>query len=146
MASPLNPHVNAHPLAGAYTNAYEVAAALDASGDRSVAKARSITRHHAMLLQVRIQANAHGRPGPRAITGDYQRSWTTSFRPIPGGGSGIVGTNKPQARRLEYGFVGPDRIGRVYNQPPYPHVGPAVDVQSPLFTHALRDAATLGGT
>jgi hypothetical protein len=96
-----------------------------------------VRRHHAMLLQVRIQAHASGRPGPRIITGDYNRSWNTTHV----GDTSIVGTNKPQARRLEYGFYGPDRLGRVYNQRPYPHVGPAVDETIPGFQAALRDLA-----
>lgn len=137
--------MNAHPSAGAYTNAYALAAEFDAAGRRSVSKARSITRHHAMLTQTRIMGNAHGRPGPRAPTGDYLRSWTTSYSALPAGAMAIVGTNKPQARRLEYGFVGADRIGRVYNQPPYPHVGPAADVQFPLYVKDLGDSMTLGG-
>ena len=39
----------------------------------------------------------------------------------------VVGTDAPQARRLEYGFVGPDKLGRVYNQAPRPHIRPALD-------------------
>jgi hypothetical protein len=49
----------------------------------------------------------------------------------------IVGTNKPQGRRLEYGYVGPDSLGRVYDQPPYAHVGPAMETVRPLFVEAL---------
>lgn len=50
----------------------------------------------------------------------------------------IVGTNAPQGRRLEFGFVGADALGRVYNQPPFPHVGPAVEEQAPLFAFDLE--------
>lgn len=56
-------------------------------------------------------------------TGDYRRSWSTSIS----GGTATVGTNKPQARRLEYGFVGTDSAGRHYNQGPRPHVRPAFE-------------------
>jgi len=31
------------------------------------------------------------------------------------------------ARRLEYGFSGPDSLGRVYNQPPQPYVRPVAN-------------------
>jgi hypothetical protein len=90
-------------------------------------KLNTKVRHFAQLLKTRIQANASGRPGPNAPTGDYRRSWTVEVK----GGADIVeaevGTNKPQGRRLEYGFHGADSLGRVYNQPPFPHVGPAVD-------------------
>lgn len=39
----------------------------------------------------------------------------------------LIGTTAPQGRRLEFGFTGTDRLGRHYNQPPYPHVAPALD-------------------
>src|SRR5688500_16885395 len=92
-------------------------------------------RHHAQLMVTRVQANASGRPGPNAPTGDYRRSW--SWEPAGGIHAGrdaqgrftsgglpgdfavaYVGTNKPQGRRLEFGFVGVDSLGRHYNQPP----------------------------
>lgn len=142
MPSALNPHPNAHPSAGAFTNAFAIAAVLEGEGERVRAKSRAVTRHHAMLLQTRIQANASGRPGPRAPTGDYRRSWSTTHY----GDVSIVGTNKPQARRLEFGFVGPDRIGRVYNQPPFPHVGPAVDLTMPGYADAIAQLPSLGGS
>lgn len=106
-----------------YTNAFLLAADFSNASATIKAKANRVTRHHAMLLETRVKAHASGRPGPRVITGDYRRSWhTTTLGP----GTYMVGTNKPQARRLEYGFVGPDRLGRVYNQPPFPHLAPAV--------------------
>lgn len=83
--------------------------------------------HLAARLQTRVKAKASGRPGPRAITGDYRRSITRERVVSPGFTGWIIGTNAPQARRLEFGFVGKDSIGRVYNQPPYPHFGPAID-------------------
>lgn len=145
MASPLNPHVNAHPSAGAYTNAFEVATELEGAGIRATAKAIALTRHHAMLLETRVKAAASGRPGPRAITGDYRRSWTTTYVMGPNGIRAIIGTNRPPGRRLEYGFVGADRIGRVYNQPPFPHVGPAADQTIPEYVTAMSQILTLGG-
>jgi hypothetical protein len=45
--------------------------------------------------------------------GDF--SWITTV--YPGG---------PYYRRLELGFTGTDSIGRRYNQPPYPFMGPAL--------------------
>lgn len=108
---------------GASTNAYTLAADFTEAGEEAQRKADGKTRHHAMLLETRIKGHASGRPGPRVITGNYRRSWTTRHF----GHSSMVGSNAPQARRLEYGFYGPDRLGRVYNQPPFPHVGPAVD-------------------
>jgi hypothetical protein len=120
---------------GAEHNAYTLAADFDDLGHYAQGRADRATRHHAMLLETRIKAHASGRPGPRAPTGDYRRSWTTRHY----GGASTVATNKPQARRLEFGFQGPDRLGRVYNQPPYPHVGPAVDETVPGYQADLSD-------
>ncbi|MEU1078529.1 MULTISPECIES: HK97 gp10 family phage protein [unclassified Streptomyces] len=83
-------------------------------------------RHAAQLGQARIQGNASGRPGPNVITGAYRGSWRTETSSIRGGAKATIGTNAPQARRLEFGFVGADSRGRVYNQPPFPHVQPAL--------------------
>lgn len=74
----------------------------------------------------RIRQNASGRPGPNVITGQYRASWRAETRGIPYGAECTIGTNKPQGRRLEFGFYGPDSLGRVYAQPPFPHVQPAI--------------------
>jgi hypothetical protein len=93
---------------------------------------------HGQLLNTQIKANASGRPGPNAPTGDYRRSWAhTVTREGPTTVS-TNGTNKPQARRLEFGFTGIDSLGRVYDQPPYPHVGPAFDEIEPKFVNAAE--------
>lgn len=73
-------------------------------------------------------------PGPNVATGDYRRSWALKTTP----GEVFVFTNAPQGARLEYGFVGTDALGRVYNQPPYPHVRPAVEQIRPKLHAALR--------
>ncbi|MCT9003536.1 HK97 gp10 family phage protein [Streptomyces rhizosphaerihabitans] len=127
--------------AGAYSNAAQVAAALQGRAELVLPQTVSVVRHYAMLLETRIKANASGRPGPNVITGDYRRSWAHEV--FVGGDvvTGVVGTNKPQARRLEYGYIGPDSLGRIYDQPPYPHVGPAVETVRPLFIDALGQVA-----
>ncbi|RSO40609.1 hypothetical protein DMH15_14715 [Streptomyces sp. WAC 06725] len=51
-----------------------------------------------------------------------------------------VGTSAPQGRRLESGFVGADSLGRHYAQPPFPHLGPAVDQAGPVLARELNDA------
>lgn len=122
---------------GAYTNARPFADRLDRAGSTIQQRLNKSTRHNAMLLETRIKANASGRPGPNVITGNYRRSWRTTHS----GNSSTVHTSAPQARRLEYGFVGPDSLGRVYNQPPFPHVGPAIDTTRPLY---YRDLAQVG--
>lgn len=101
---------------------------IEAAGDR-------IVGHHGQLLLTQIQSHASGRPGPNAPTGDYRRSWSID---TPHNGSREVGTNRPQGPRLENGFVGPDSLGRVYNQPPFPHVEPALGIIEPLFYLAFE--------
>lgn len=96
---------------------------------------RGIVSHHAMLLLTQIQSHASGRPGPNAPTGDYRRSWTIEWE---GTTAANVGTNKLQGRRLENGFVGADSLGRVYNQPPFPHVEPSVSIIEPMFHQAVE--------
>jgi len=39
----------------------------------------------------------------------------------------LVGTGLKYARRLEYGFIGPDKLGRIYNQAPHPYFRPPLD-------------------
>lgn len=39
------------------------------------------------------------------------------------------GFEPPYARRLEFGFIGVDSLGRHYHQPPYPYMRPAYDSQ-----------------
>jgi hypothetical protein len=57
------------------------------------------------------------------VTGRYRRSWSTERT---GPAEVTVGSDAPYGRRLEYGFVGVDSLGRHYNQGPRPHVVPAV--------------------
>lgn len=97
---------------------------------------------HGQLLQTRVMANASGRPGPNVVTGDYRRS--IALRVFRNGGMAVavVGTNKPQGRRLEFGFHGVDSLGRAYNQPPYPHFGPAVDATEGPFIRELEALIT----
>lgn len=96
-------------------------------------------QYWALTLERKIKGRASGRPGPRTITGDYRRSFTTEPFAMFGGSGWVVGTNKAQARRLEFGFSGTDSLGRNYNQPPYPHVRPATaEVEQQYAPDMLR--------
>lgn len=96
-------------------------------------KVNALIRYWSFVMKTKIQAHASGRPGPNAPTGDYRRSWTVMVTKDGDTTTGVVGTNRPQGPRLEFGFVGADSLGRVYNQPPFPHVGPARDeIEEPL--------------
>lgn len=122
----------------------EVAADFQLVGASAQAKANAIARQTAQELVLAIQAHASGRPGPNVITGEYLASWYVD----QGGGIGAgangageqsftVTTDALQANRLEYGFSGVDSMGRSYHQPPFPHVGPAIDEVEPTMADAL---------
>jgi hypothetical protein len=83
-------------------------------------------QHTGVLGQARIRGNASGRPGPNVITGAYRNSWQAQTRRLPYGAICTLGTDLPYGRRLEFGFTGTDSLGRSYNQPPFPHVQPAL--------------------
>lgn len=87
-------------------------------------------RHYRLLLKTRVIDHAKGRPGPERITGEYLS--TIGVR------GPAVGTDDPRARRLEFGYHGPDADGVTYDQPPYPHWQPAVDEVRPLFFAAME--------
>lgn len=40
-----------------------------------------------------------------------------------------IGTDLEYAARIEFGFTGPDSLGRVYNQPAQPYLRPAFDTK-----------------
>lgn len=81
------------------------------------------------------------RPGnyPKLRSGDYKRSIEKYVHMSVSGKSivGRVGTDSPYARRLEYGFVGVDRLGRNYNQAPRPHFRPISKRMSPKMAKIL---------
>lgn len=102
----------------------------------------AVVEKSAADLVALTQQNASGRPGPNAPTGDYRGSWRVET--VTDGADEVsrsVGTDRAQANRLEYGFVGTDSIGRTYDQPPYEHHGPAVDTIEPMFHAAMQAVA-----
>lgn len=104
----------------------QLATRLDKAATRIGPAVQRAVQHTGELGRARIRGNASARPGPNVITGAYRNSWQTQTRRLPYGAMCTIGTNAPQGRRLEFGFSGPDRLGRVYNQPPFAHVGPAI--------------------
>lgn len=102
------------------------------------AEVSQLVSFYGQLLNTRIKANASGRPGPNAPTGDYRRSWVHTVSNDGLTTTSTNGTNLPQGRRLEFGFVGTDSLGRVYDQQPYPHAGPAFDEIAPQFLKAIE--------
>lgn len=88
----------------------------------------------AVELQGRAREHASGRPGPNIITWQFWSAYTYAVS----GDDAVVGNGSVYANRLEYGFVGVDSIGRHYNQPPYPSLGPAVMRSEDLLPEELR--------
>lgn len=124
----------------------ELAKRLDRAADRVPAALKATMRHEAQMLVALILANASGPPGPNVITGDYisyggpSDSWQVEAWRIAGGAGVTVGTVRPQGRRLEFGFMGTDSLGRTYNQRPRPHMGPAVHDFSKRFPYKIMRA------
>jgi hypothetical protein len=115
---------------------------LEHAADRiGPALARAV-QHAGTLGQARIRGNASGRPGPNVITGAYRNSWQATTRRIPHGAICTLGTDLPYGRRLEFGFTGTDSLGRHYNQPPFPHVQPALGFIESTLQAQMRLALT----
>lgn len=121
-----------------------LATALQAAGQTITPRVERRVSFWGNRLLTEIRGRASGRPGPRAITGDYRRSWSMELGRRGGGPAAVVGTSAPQGRRLEHGFVGTDSLGRNYNQPPFPHVRPAADVIEPQFIADMAREAGRG--
>lgn len=119
----------------------DLANRLNQAADRVGPEINRTVQQQARLLKTLIQSNASGRPGPNVITGAYRASWQIEAFGVPDGGGAEIGTQKPQGRRLEYGFWDmTDSIGRHFFQPPYPHVGPAVNQLEPDYADAFKAA------
>lgn len=127
------------------SDAFRVAAELDAMGIRAGARAYALVQHFGQLATSRIKARAglprSGPPGPRIITGDYNRSITMAMTSLLGSPTAEIGTDRPQGPRLEFGFHGEDSLGRYYEQPPYPHFGPGLDDVGDGFVAAIAALA-----
>lgn len=118
------------------TNSSDVAALFSGAAAQIRPRANQLVRHWGVLLVAAVKAHAAGRPGPRMVTGDYNRSISLVVVTDGERYEAHAGTNRPQARRLEFGFRGVDSRGRRYDQPPYPHFGPAHDQIAPGFEAA----------
>jgi hypothetical protein len=119
----------------------DLAPRLERSADRVGPETNRTVQQQARLARAMIRMNASGRPGPNIITGAYWDSWQVEPFPVSDGGGAVVGTTKPQGRRLEYGFYDmTDSLGRHFFQVPRPHVEPAVTELSADYEQAFRDA------
>ena len=119
----------------------EFDAALLAMVARVEAEAVRCARDAALMIEAAAKRNAP------VQTGTLRRSVSA----FPGGGHiGDIGYSVAPtvvyARRIELGFVGPDSLGRVYNQQGKPYLKPAVHQSLPgiaamierRMRHAIR--------
>jgi hypothetical protein len=119
------------------TDALGVAADLAGLATTTQARVQSVVSTYGFLLQAAVKRHATGRPGPNIITGHYNASIGVQISSTGGTAFAAVGTNAAQGRRLELGFHGTDSLGRRYNQPAFPHFGPALDEIEGPFEAAL---------
>ncbi len=97
------------------------------SKKKARSKMKKLSLEMAKDLVVAVQKNASGSPGPEVITGQYRSSIRILESSDDGNNSAVlVGTDAPQAYRLEFGFTGQDSLGRYYQQPAFPHWRPAL--------------------
>lgn len=121
------------------SNAVQVAREIAGVAAVTHTAVRAVVRSEGAAFQTMVKANASGRPGPRAQTGDYRRSIGMQVREGIAMVTAEVGTNAPQGRRLEFGFWGlADSLGRVFHQPAFPHFGPAADEMEHRFPTAVE--------
>lgn len=104
----------------------ELATRLEHAAMKAGPAIEKAVKHTGELGVAQIRGNASGRPGPNVITGAYRNSWRAETHTLRAGAICTIGTDLPYGRRLEFGFVGTDSLGRTYNQPPFPHVQPAL--------------------
>lgn len=101
-------------------------------------------KHVGTLGVARIKQNASGRPGPMVRNTEepnYRDSWKSVPSGIPYGAECVIGTAKPQGKRLEFGFWDmTDSIGRHFFQPPFPHVQPAIGFIEDTLHEQMRAA------
>lgn len=89
-------------------------------------------------LRLNCVRHASGPPGPMIQTGAYVAEMTVEIRRK----GVVVYNNSPQAARLEYGFYGADSLGRVYHQPPFPHMRPALFETFAEYWPVFKDIPT----
>jgi hypothetical protein len=111
---------------GTVTGVQGAIRALNRAGDKVDAAVNRGMARTVLGGQSIARGNARGRPGPRSVTGDFNRTIVGDWARSGSNVLGQIGTNAAQGRRLELGFTGIDALGRYYDQPPYPYLSPSV--------------------
>ena len=121
------------------SDALRVAATMERHGAVVHERVRVATFLSGQELSRFVKAHASGRPGPNAPTGQYRdqipvkpEMFVTAFDV-----TAELGTNAPQAQRLERGYHDTDSLGRTYAQDPFPHWGPGLDDEAAPFEDRL---------
>jgi hypothetical protein len=109
---------------------------------RADAAGREIVTKGGHAIEAATKANMNGRPGPNVQTGTLRRSVTVSDarRLGPGAWQTETAPTTVYGRRIELGFTGSDSLGRHFNQPPYPSLGPGVRDAAPVLAAIYRAA------
>ena len=87
---------------------------------------------------------AHGASRFETQTASLERSIriVDAAEPVRKGVRGLWGSVElVYARRIELGFQGKDKIGRIYDQPAFPFLVPAAQVEYPKLAERIRRAA-----
>ncbi len=105
----------------------EKVAAMDAA-------AREVVTKGGHMIERAAKGHANGRPGPNVVTGSHRRSiGVHSITKKGTSWESQTGPTMVYSRRLELGYVQVDALGRLYDQPPYPSLGPGLqDVRDDL--------------
>ena len=75
---------------------------------------------------------------PHDVAGDYSDIGGEKIE--SNAASILIGTNLVYAKRLEFGFNGPDKLGRIYHQPAQPYLRPAVDTKKERAFKVIGEA------
>jgi phage gpG-like protein len=68
----------------------------------------------------------------RSIHVEMNEDWTVA----------VIGTDLPYARRIEYGFVGKDSLGRTYNQAAQPYFRPPLENNKKKYANTFTEIFT----
>lgn len=120
----------------------EFAAALDRLVAAAGVASREVVTKGGKVVEEATKAHMQGRPGPQRRSGALMAS--VAVRNVrsegPGAWSSETAPATPYARRIELGFHGADRLGRIYSNDPLPYLQPGLD-DSTAALAALHRAA-----
>lgn len=107
-------------------------------------RAKQLAAFRTGTLRRSIHVGGHTDRTPDFAAGPAEDG--AEFHDVGGASSGRdsaevkVGTDVPYARRIEYGFMGKDKLGRRYHQTPRPYLRPAFDETREAATKEIGEA------